>query len=168
MSISDLTDRQLDIWEANYRRAHKTEGGKYTLSEILLEKKRRKPSAFGVRELAVKIIELATLSEDGLVTYSDLWNAFRPDRWTGHKSLAIMSDSLDRVIHYCVTNRLPIVTVLVVQKGTRTLSEKAICNIYDECRELGVDVGVDPSKFIDKQTKLSRAFALEGLPEDSA
>ena len=29
-------------------RANKTEGGKYSLSEILIEKKRRRPSAFGV------------------------------------------------------------------------------------------------------------------------
>jgi hypothetical protein len=136
MPISDLTDSQLDRFEANYRQKNKTEGGIYSLGEIMLEKRRRKPSEFGARELAAKIIELAALSEDGLVSYSDLWSAFRSDTWTGHKSLKIMSDGLDRVIHYCVINRLPIVTVLVVQKGTRALSPEAIDNIYSECMEL--------------------------------
>jgi hypothetical protein len=168
MSISELTDRQLDNLEANYRRAHKAEGGKYTLSEVLLEKKRRKPSVFGVHELAAKIIELAALSEDGLVTYSDLWNAFRSDPWIGHKSLKIMANSLERVIYYCVTNGLPILTVLVVQKQNRTLSIEAINNIYEACRELGVDVGFDAKKFVDEQRGLSRAVVLERLPEDNS
>ena len=38
MAISDLSDKELDQFEANYRRTNKTEGGKYSLSEILLEK----------------------------------------------------------------------------------------------------------------------------------
>jgi hypothetical protein len=40
MPISDLSDKELDRFEASYRRANKTEGGKYSLSEILLEKNR--------------------------------------------------------------------------------------------------------------------------------
>ena len=56
MPISDLSDKDLDRFEASYRRANRTEGGKFSLSEILLEKRRRKPSAFSVREVAAKII----------------------------------------------------------------------------------------------------------------
>lgn len=41
MPISDLSNQELDQFEANYRRTKKTEGGKYSLSEILLEKNRR-------------------------------------------------------------------------------------------------------------------------------
>jgi hypothetical protein len=168
MPIADLSDSDLDHFEANYRRANRTEGGKYSLREILLEKRRRKFSAFGVREVAAKIIELAALSDDGLVTYGDIWKAFRPDTpWEGHKTRRIVSDSLYRVIHYCVTNRLPILTVLVVQGSNRKLSSKAIENIFTECRELGVDVGLDPKAFVDKQITLSRAFPVDSLPDDS-
>jgi hypothetical protein len=169
MLISDLTDHQLDVLEANYRRAKKTEGGKYSLSDVLLEKKRRKPSAFGVRELAAKIIEMVRLSHDGFVTYLEIWKAFRPDvPWEGHKSLRLMSDSLDRVIHYCVTNRLPILTVLVVRTDTRTLTREAVEGICNSCRELGVDVGLDPKEFVDKQMELSRAVSVESLPKNNA
>jgi hypothetical protein len=35
MPIADLTDKQLDNMEANYRRANKTEGGIYACSSSL-------------------------------------------------------------------------------------------------------------------------------------
>ena len=37
-----------------------------SLSEILLEKRKRSPSVFGVREVAAKIVELSGASPDGL------------------------------------------------------------------------------------------------------
>jgi hypothetical protein len=36
MGIEQLSDEQLDAFESNYRKAKKTEEGKYSLSEILL------------------------------------------------------------------------------------------------------------------------------------
>jgi len=75
MSINNLTDKQLENFAANYRRSKRTEGGKYTLSEILLEQRRRSPSPFGTREVAAKILELARQSNDGLLTYGDLWRS---------------------------------------------------------------------------------------------
>jgi hypothetical protein len=167
MPISDLSDEELDRFEANYRRENRMEGGKYSLSEILLEKKRRNPSPFGVREVAGKIIELGGASDDGLVTYGDIWNAFRPNSpWEGHKTLRIVANTLGRVIYYCVTNRLPILTVLVVRSNNRRLSSQAIENICRECRELGVDVGPDPMAFVENQIELSRNFVIDQLPPD--
>ena len=162
MSVDELTDEQLDTFEANYRRVNKTEGGKYSLSEILLEKLRRKPTAFGTREVAAK---MARASDDGLCTYGQIWSEFRPNApWEGHKTLSIIASSLGRVVHYCVTNDLPILATLVVQTGTRQLSEKAIQNIYNDCRELGVSVGPDPDAFVRKQVDLARALAISDLP----
>lgn len=108
MSISNLSDAELDAFEENYRKASKTEGGKFSLREILLEKMRRRPNPFGVREVAAKIIELANSTNDGLLTYGDIWSAFRPNLpWEGHNTLRIVADSLGRVVHYCVMNKLP-------------------------------------------------------------
>jgi hypothetical protein len=159
MGIEHLSDDDLENFESNYRRAGKSEGGKYSLREIMLEKLRRKPAVFGTREVASKIVELAKQSQDGLCTYGQIWSAFRPGTpWEGHKTLAIVASSLGRVVHYCVTNRLPILTTLVVQTGTRALAPKAIQNIYNECRELGVDVGHDPEAFVKEQAELSLAW----------
>jgi hypothetical protein len=167
MPISDFSDAELDSFEVNYRKAGKTEGGKYSLHEVLLEKLRRKPNPFGVREVATKIIELARNSNDGLLTYGDIWTVFRPNTpWEGHKTLRIVADSLGRVVHYCVMNNLPILTVLVVRADNRKLSSKAIGNIYNECRELGVNVGLDPNAFVHSQISLSRAFSINQLPID--
>lgn len=165
MNVQDLTDEQLDVFEANYRRVKKTEGGKYPLSVILLEKLRQKPAPFGVREVAAKIVELARLSDDGLCTYGQIWSEFRPNvPWEGHKTLSIVASSLGRVVHYCVTNNLPILTTLVVQTGTRQLSEKAVQNIYNECKELGVSVDPDPASFVSKQADLARGLTIGDLP----
>ena len=121
-----------------------------------------------MREVAAKIIELAATSKDGLVTYGELWKAFSPNSpWEGHKNLRIVANSLYRVIYYCVTNQLPIITVLVVRANNRRLSDEAIANIYAECKELGVDVGLDPKAFVDNQIKLSRAVVIEGLPKEA-
>jgi hypothetical protein len=164
--ISDLSDKELDRFESNYRRAKKTAGGKYSLPEILLEKKRRKPSPFGVRDVAAKIVELAAASPDGLVTYGEIWSAFRPNvAWQGNNSLRIVSSSLARVIQYCVAHRLPILNVLVVRTNNRRLSDKAIENIYRDCTELGVDVGSDPKAFVDNELKRSRGVVRDQLPD---
>jgi len=57
-------------------------------------------------------------------------------------------------------------TVLVVRSSNRKLSSKAVENIFRECRELGVDVGLDPKAFVDKQIELSRAVVNDQLPDD--
>jgi hypothetical protein len=165
MGIEQLADEQLDTFESNYRKAGKTDGGKYSLSEILLEKLRRKPTVFGTQQVATKIIELAQRSDDGLCTYGQIWSAFRPDTpWEGHKTLSVVASSLGQVVHYCVTNNLPILTTLVVQTGTRRLSQDAIQNIYKECRDLGVSIGHDSEAFVSTQAELARHFALNDLP----
>src|ERR1700675_1560273 len=123
MSIESLTDDQLENFAANYRRNKRTQGGKYSLSEILLEQRRRSPSPFGTREVAAKILELARQSNDGFLTYGELWRSFRPDSpWSGHGTQQIVAQSLFRVIGYCVRHQLPIITVLVVRGTSRRLS----------------------------------------------
>jgi hypothetical protein len=165
MGIEQLTDKELDTFESNYRKAKKTEGGKYSLSEILLEKLRRKPTVFGTQQVAAKIVELAQNSADGLCTYGQIWSEFRPDTpWEGHKTLSVVASSLGRVVHYCVTNNLPILTTLVVQTATRRLSQAAVQNIYNECRDLGVSVGPDPEAFVSRQAELARNLASHDLP----
>src|SRR2546421_11576324 len=116
MGIENLTDDQLESFAANYRRSKRTEGGLYSLSEILLEQHRRSPSPFGTREVAAKILELARQSDDGFLTYGELWRSFCPDSpWSGHGTQQTIAQSLYRVIGYCVRNQLPIITVLVVR-----------------------------------------------------
>ena len=167
MLISDLSDKELGRFAHNYRRANKKEGGKFSLAEILLEQHRRKPAVFGVREVAAQILEHAAASGDGLVTYGEIWSAFCPDTpWTGHKSLRTVSNSLARVISYCVRHRLPLLNVLVVRTNNRTLSQRAVQNIYKTAEDLGVAVGLDAKAFVDSQMRQSRAFMIDRLPDD--
>ena len=101
------------------------------------------------------------------MTYGEIWNVFRPNiPWEGHKTLRIVADSLERVIQYCVTHGLPILTVLVVRTNERNLSPQAIQRIYEECRELGMNVGPDPNAFVASQVALSRAIIVDQLPNE--
>jgi len=169
MSIGNLTDDQLERFAANYRRCNQTEGGKYSLREILLEQRRRTPSPFGTREVAAKIIELARQSNDGFITYGELRHSFRPDSpWSGHGTQQIVAQSLFRVIGYCVRNKLPIVTVLVVRGSNRKLSAEAVQNIYNECKELGLETGLNADAFVKDQIKMARALTLYDLPGEGA
>ncbi|MEY9424933.1 hypothetical protein ABH975_000248 [Bradyrhizobium ottawaense] len=167
MEIQQLTDEQLETIEQNYRRKNLATGGKFSLREVMLEKLRWKPNPFGTREVAAKIIELSRQSADGHCTYRDIWSAFRPDTpWLGNNTQAIVANSLGRVVQYCIINRLPILTTLVVQTGTRSLSEKAVLNIYNDCREMGVEVGGNPQAFVSEQAMLSRQVVVTNLPPD--
>jgi hypothetical protein len=164
-AISEWKDDELSSLESRYRERGLTEGGVYTLAEIRLEQRRRSPNPFGVRETAVKILELAAASGDGLTTYGELWSAFRPNEaWKGNASVSVMSKALDRVIAYCVDNRLPIISTLVVRTGSRSLSDQAVQNIYEEVKALGVDVGLDAAAFVLGQTDQSRKLLPDTLP----
>lgn len=144
-----------------------TQGGKYTLQEILLEQKRRLPTYWSAKDVTTRIVELASSSTDGLVTYGDLWKSFNPAiPWEGHKTLRVVANALGKAIYYCVTNRLPIVTVLVVRGQTRRLSTEAITNIYQECKELGVDVGLSDVDFVQAEIRKAMDLLVTDLPDD--
>ena len=86
----------------------------------------------------------------------------------GNKSQQIMGNALSRVVGYCVQHGLPIITVLVVQSGSRALDPKAVVNIANDARDLGVEVGPEPDKFIERQRELARTVAAHSLPVDDA
>ncbi len=166
MPISDLSSQQLTNLEANYIKAKVTVGAIYPLSEVRIEMLRRMPNPFGVRESAAKIIELAQASADGLTTYGELWKAFRPeDPWKGNASGRIMGQALGRVAAYCIDNKLPIITTLVVRTNNRKLSPEAIMNIFEFAQGLGVETGSNAKAFIDEQTEGARKLTTANLPQ---
>ena len=152
---------------ANYEGKGATEGGIFPLSKLHLELRRRIKSDISPVELAHSIVARAAAASDGLVTYKELWTEFRPGKeWVGNKSQQIMGNALSRVVGYCVRNGLPILTALVVKTGSRTLDPAAVANICNEARTLGVTIGPEPDRFIDRQRELARSVVLAALPSD--
>jgi len=142
MPITDLTDDELEALIGNYRRLGVTEGGIYSLSEALLEQRRRIKTLVPVPQVFDAILELSGQSPDGLITYIDLWKALFPGvAWKGNASVTQIAKVLAQVIGYCVDKGAPIVTTLVVRKQTRKLDQSAIENIYSESKDFGLDVG---------------------------
>jgi hypothetical protein len=163
--LSEWTDEGLKTLETRYNERRLTEGGPFSLKEVMIERLRRKRCVFGVAETAKKIIELSRRSEDGVCSYGEIWSAFRPaEPWEGHKTQKIVTDALGAVVAYCVTNNLPVLSTLVVQKGKRQLTPKAVHNIYEECKKLGRDVGVNAHKFIEAEALRARALCASSLP----
>jgi len=164
MELKDLTDQQINNFIANYEKSGKVEGGKFTLSELRLERQRRIVSPFPPAETAKAIVEMAQTSKDGLVSYKEVWQRFRPNAvWTGNAPRAEMAKALGRVIAFCIDNELPILTALVVKGSTRSHSPEAIQNICNEARSYGINVGIDPHEFVKNQQERSRSLAIEAL-----
>lgn len=152
MELSDLNERQLDSFIDNYRTQGKVTGGKFSLSELQLERQRRIKSPFPPADVAKTIVTLAKKSADGLVTYKEIWQVYRPDAvWVGNAPRSEMAKALGSVIAYCIDNSLPILTTLVVRGDSRSHSDEAKINIWNEAQSLGVDVGLDPAAFVQQQ-----------------
>lgn len=168
MSIADLSEKEISSFIDNYKRAGKETGGKFTLAELKLEQKRRIKSPFPPREVAKTIIELAQKSEDGLVSYKQVWEVFRPGaKWIGNAPRTEMSKAFGQVIPYCIDNGLPVLTTLVVLANQRSQSDEAVANICNDVRSLGVDVGPDPRAFVMEQQEKARALVIETLPSEN-
>lgn len=60
------------------------------------------------------------------------------------------------------------VTALVVNGSKGTLTDKAVFNIANECRELGINTEPNDRAFVERQAEEARAIALDGLPADPA
>jgi hypothetical protein len=106
--------------------------------------------------IAQKILELSEDSSDRLVTYLELWQAFRLGEVWDLPSLKITSQWLSEAIRYCAERSSPIVTALVVQTSDRKLSEEAILAIFNESKALGVRVGLVPKAFAEGQQRRAK------------
>lgn len=168
MGIEALTVSQLKDNVRRYREQGVTTGGHYSLAELLLELNNRvKPGAFGTVETARKIIELSGQSTEGLISYGDLWKAFRPNEpWSVFKSRKAVTDALAQVGYYCVRHKLPLIITLVVNAGKNALTDKAKSNIYEFWTERGLESDGDRDAFITRQQELSQQLTASQLPDD--
>jgi len=140
--IEDLDDDQLKTLIANYKRLNKTIGGKYTLAECNLEIMRRQGIAYSGHDVALAIIEIAQTSEDGLVTYLEMWKRFNPKReWVGSGCQQEASNMMGAAAYFCASfpkGALPIVTALVVKSDSRKITSAAKTNMYEAANDWGV------------------------------
>ncbi len=169
MGIQDKTDEQLKNLVNNYKRLEKTEGGIYSLAEVHLEIQRRLGKAYNGRDAALKIVDLARQSDDGLVTFLDLWKSFYPEQeWVGHKSVREVMAILGGAAYYCAAfpgGPLPIVTAAVVQSSSRVVTRKAKENIFNAAKDWGLDTGSDIEDFYQSQLEGTKKLVASDLTE---
>ena len=165
MSIKDISDAQLENLEQNYRNKGLTEGGKYSLKEVLSEKLRRQGKKFNGRDVAKTILELAQNRGDGKVTYKELWQKFYPSKeWKGHSSLAEVRAALGAAVNYCIESELPLITSIVVQTESGENSQKAKENMRNAAREWGFQIHETAEEFVHQQAQKTLQLDPEKLP----
>ncbi len=76
----------------------------------------------------------------------------------------VMTRELGHVLAYCHQNRLPMLTVLVVTRSERTLTDAAVDNICEDCLEMGIEVGPDRRAFVERQASESLKVVAAHLP----
>ena len=147
--VSKLTDVELDNLVENFTKRGVGAGGHYTLKEVRKEILSRICKGIDGMNVVRQIIKLAAKSHDYKTTYGDLYCALWPNSdWEGHGSMTKAMLALRAAIHFCADNSLPMFSTLVVPTNRRRLSEKAKTNIYETCRDIGMEVGTNPSEFV--------------------
>lgn len=163
--IEELSDKEIENFVRSYKREDKVEGGIFSLAQLQVEKLRRLPSMRSPREVTKFIIETASESSSGTMTYGEVWKFLSPGKsWKGNHSVKIVGNSLGAAIAYCIRHNLPLVSTLVVQAGSRKLSQRAIQAIYDDAKLYGLDVRVGANEFVDHQAQIARDFRTSDLP----
>ena len=160
MDLKDWSLEQIETLIARYRQRGVTEGGPFALSELVLEEKRRAPSNFRGADVVNAIVALARKASDGFITYGELYKLLSGGlEWKGNATQRQMGLALERGIAYCVENRLPILTVLVVKK-TGSHSPEAVHRIYKEARDMDLDVGLNAASYVRAQVVSSKEFVM--------
>lgn len=150
--LNMLTDLELSNLEANFVRLQQVASPHYTLHSVRLEKYRRR-IGFNAVDVVSAILSLAAQSQDYLITYKELYSALWPTEvFRGKMSVRKIMAALAAAHYYCVVNKLPVVTTLVVLTNCRMLSHKAVINIYAASQLLGVNVGASAEDFVLKET----------------
>lgn len=120
-------------------------------------KPKSKELAYSGDEVRRRILKLAQLTEDGLTTYGELWSELFPDQpWSGQYNIGAVGRYMDAAVCFCVESDQPIVTTLIARKQKRDVSEAAVRNVYERCRELGIQVGPEPDAFFYRQRRLAK------------
>ncbi len=170
MSITTLTNDQLNTLILNYKKKGVSLGGIYSLKDAKAEKDRRRSPSSITTDKAFELLLMRSLkSRDGLMTYKELWDEIFPGYdWVGNSSQRKLGAVLGDLIKYCVTMNFPVVTCLVVRKGQRQLDEAAMINIAGECKKLGLTVNVSPKEFCYSQEREARKLAYRMLQHVTA
>ncbi|WP_022684114.1 hypothetical protein [Sphingobium bisphenolivorans] len=134
--IHELTNDELTRMIGNYDARGLTVGGKWPRSDLAIELDRRKTSIYEPVRLARLILAECHKAADKRVSYKDLYQAWHGERHPlGQYWVNQLTDGLGVLGAWCWDHGLPIISVLVVNDGTRELSPKAAINIWTALRD---------------------------------
>ena len=161
-SIDELSELDIKRMIANYDKNGVTEGGKWPRAELVLASQRKKVASYPLLELARKILSMSQASDDGRVSYGDLWLEFNDGPIPkGMYWVRPMLNSLEVLGVWCFDRGLPLINILVVNGDKREVVEKTLQVMWDAAKLRRLPVPYDLREFAAQQA--SAALALDGL-----
>lgn len=148
--LSRLSDKEFDRLRANRRKADSRFRSKISDDDIEADGRRR--FAIHSQAYALLLQELQQ-SSDGVITHKAAHHLFYPDKpFVGNQSDRRLGEVRDKIIQYCVANRLAILTVRIVRTDSRKVKQDAKLKIFKRCRELGYRMhAANADEFFDEQ-----------------
>ena len=166
-TIDDLSEQEIKRMIANYDKAGLTEGGKWPRAELALQLQRQKAASYPLMELAQKTLAMSHASDDGRVSYGDLWLEFNEGPIPpGQAWVRPMLNSLEVLGVWCFDRALPLINILVVNGKTREVVEQTVQGMWDTAKARRFPVPDDLREFALEQA--NAALALEGLVIEAA
>jgi hypothetical protein len=164
MPISQLSNNELSQIEHNLIFAQSPDEP-YDLISVLCEKNRRAAPNFDGRDLTRLILALSRNSQDQFVSYKDLWEHCYPNvGFKGNNRVKEIMRILGISANYCMNNRYPIVTSIVVRKGDRKNTDKAKKNMREAARMAGVQPLYNtPEEFVDAHSNSTLQMSLQQI-----
>lgn len=133
--LETLSDDELNRMEENIRKAPSTFRGRFTLQDILAEKRRRLGRFAKAYD---QLLDAVRQSPDGRITYGEVFAIFFPNEvWHFRRSMQKIKALMDGIIQYAVAFGKPILTAAIVRSGSRKCTPRAKQNIFDRSRDLG-------------------------------
>lgn len=165
--LHELTSDEINTMIANYDKAGLTEGGKWPRAELALQLQRQKAASYPLKDLAQKILAMSHASDDGRVSYGDLWLEFNEGPIPpGQAWVRPMLNSLEVLGVWCFDRGLPLINILVVNGKTREVVEQTVQGMWDTAKARRFPVPDDLREFALEQA--NAALALDGLVIEAA
>jgi hypothetical protein len=146
MDLASKTDDEIDTWITNHERAKKTDSDFYR--SLIVERGRRHGRGLSIDASMNAMVQAA--KNGRFISYGELAEA-NGIAWT--KARHIMNGKhghLDNLLAHCASNRLPLFTAIVVQKGKLASGEMddfTLADFTEGAERIGRKV-IDPRKFL--------------------
>ena len=154
-NLKDKSDDEIDAWIANHERLGKTESQFY--SELIEERNRRHGHGLNIDRSIQALI--AAAKEGRFISYGELAEANGVPWTKARHRMNGKHGHLDDILAFCRSNKMPLLTAIVVQKGkveTGEMDQFTLDGFIEGVQRVGIPVTDPRSLLIECQSECFR------------